>query len=815
MENITSAQQQNFLPDEEGIDIKKYIFMVLGHWWWFGISIFVGLTIAYLINRYSQQVYSADCSIIVGEEKPGTGSVENILDELTKIRVSRRKAVVENEISILKSYKLARTAIEELDFGISYMAVGRRGFVQSSMYKNSPFVVEFDISKNNPINYPIYITILSADKYRLIINDRYNIDREMQFGEKFEHETFGFTMLLRDPKSFDAETMSGKKYFFYRNDINSLTKQYLSALMVEVNDEKGAVLTLTMQGFVPEQVADYLNKLSDVYLQTNLDEKNRISENTMRFIDEQLSGIVDSLEITGLKLQQFRSANKVIDLSKEGNFLYEQVQNLQSERAMLDMQSKYYQYLRDYISGKKEDNEVVAPSVVGIQDNLLNSLVEELNKLFSQKRQLSYSVSDNTPQLVLLNTQISNSRKSLQENLKSLVESNNIAIENLRGRINKIDLEVQKLPGTEKQMIDIQRKFKINDQIYTFLLQKRAEAGINKASNTSDHRILDIAMPENAVKVKPKSSMNYMMGFMAGAAIPLALLLLLDFFNNKITDRKYLENHIKVPIIGNIGHNDISSEIPVSDNPKSGMAEAFRAIRSNLHFILKNPQAKVIAISSAVSGEGKTFFSVNLATILAMAGKITLIISLDLRRPKVHRIFGMENEEGISTYLIGKTKYNDIIKETEIENLYIAPAGAVPPNPAELIATDKMGEFMKKACEGFDYVIIDTPPVGIVTDALSLKDYIDAFVFVIRHNYSDRHVIEMINNLQKRNIFKNVCVVVNDIQLKGYYGYTYKYGYQYGYGYSSQFNQYEDYIKNSPAEKLLLTIRKTFKKRDK
>lgn len=793
MDNTSADRQQTVLiPEEEGIDIKKYIFLILGHWWWFAISIFVSLTIAYLINRYTQVVYSASCSIIVGEEKSETGTIENILDELSKVRTNKRKAVVENEITILKSYKMARMALEELDFNVDYIAVGRRGIAEMQLYNQCPFIIEIDTNQFNLINHGVFITILSDKEYRLDIDDKFEISRRMKFGEKFEHESFHFTVFQRDSLNFNYNNLTNKKYYFIINSINNLANQYRSSLNVEVNNEKGAILSLSMQGFVPQQLTDYLNKLSEIYLKNNLDEKNRASENTIRFIDQQLSGIVDSLEITGLKLQQFRSANKLIDLGKEGNFLYQQVQELQSEKAMLEMQANYYNYLLDYITVRNENSEVVAPGVVGIQDNLLNELVKTLNELLLKKRQLKSSINDNSPLLVSIDNQINSSIKSLKENIHSLVESNVIAINKLNERISKIDVEVQKLPGTEKQMIDIQRKFKINDQIYTFLLQKRAEAGITKASNNSDHKILDRARPENVLLVKPKYSKNYLIGLLGGLAIPLILILLIEFFNTKISDRNYLENRLKAPIIGNIGHNDSTTELAVNSNPKSSMSESFRAIRSNIQYILKDPQSKVIAVSSAISGEGKTFCSVNLASILALAGKKTLIVSLDLRRPKVHRIFDLENKDGISTYLIGKTEYSNLFKPTMIPSLFMTSAGPIPPNPAELIGTEKMAEFITRARKEFDFIIIDTPPIGIVTDALVLKDNIDSFLFVIRHNYSDRQVIELINDLHIRKVFKNICVVVNDIQLKGYYGYSYKYGYQYGYGYSYHYNQYED-----------------------
>ncbi|MCG8702370.1 MAG: polysaccharide biosynthesis tyrosine autokinase, partial [Bacteroidales bacterium] len=392
------------------------------------------------------------------------------------------------------------------------------------------------------------------------------------------------------------------------------------------------------------------------------------------------------------------------------------------------------------------------------------------------------------------------------------IEGNKIAISDYDEQISKVETEIQKLPSTERQLINIEREFSINDQIYTFLLEKRAEAGITKASNTADHQILDIAQPRNSVTIKPGTTMNYMIAMVSGVGIPLALLLLIDFFNTKINDRKYIENKLKVPVLGNIGHNEKGTELPINENPRSSLAESFRVLRTNLQYIFREPDqdSRVIAISSAVSGEGKTFTSVNLACILALAGNKTLLVSLDLRRPKIHKIFNLDNAEGVSTFLINKSNYENVITPTNINNLSVATSGPIPPNPSELLSSNKMKEFIKRSNENFDYVILDTPPIAIVTDTLTLKDSIDIFVFVIRHSYSDKQVIDLANDIKQKQMIKNVGVVINDIQIKGYYGYSYRYGYGYGYGYS--YNLADSYYEEESRDNSLLTkIRKSIK----
>ncbi|HBH48913.1 MAG TPA: tyrosine protein kinase, partial [Bacteroidales bacterium] len=504
---------------------------------------------------------------------------------------------------------------------------------------------------------------------------------------------------------------------------------------------------------------------------------------------QQLKGIVDSLESAGIRLQQFRSNNKLIDLSKEGSFLFEQMEQLQADKALLEINLRYYNYLLDYIKTHQEAGDVIAPSVVGISDELLNSLVLNLNELSLQLSNYRSSVQENLPQTTALKGQINNVRNTLQENLASLIGASELSMENLNNRIRKIEGEIRKLPLTERQYINIQRDFNINDQIYTFLLEKRAEAGITKASNIADHKILDKALPNNAIRIRPKPSSNYMLSLVVGFLIPLIIIILREFFNNKILGKRDIESATRVPILGSVGHNEKQSEIPVFENPKTALSESFRALRANLHFMLKEKNEKVIAVSSTISGEGKTFCAVNLAAIMAMAGKKTLLMGLDLRRPKIHRIFNINNDTGLSTYLAGRTEYQDIIQPTNVDNLAIVISGPVPPNPAELIGSERLVDFIDSMKKEFDYIVIDTPPIAIVTDALLIKDLINTYVFVIRHNYSDRSVLKLVDELYTRRGVANMSILVNDIQVKGYYGYNYSYNYGYGYGYTYRYGQ--------------------------
>src|SRR5512145_2628047 len=392
-------QYPEIFREEESIDIKKYLYRILYNWWWFALSIFLALTIAYLVNRYSEDIYRANCSVIVANENSPRGDIESVIEEMTNIRNRRTKAVVQNEITVLKSYKMSHLTLSNLDFGITYTAVGRRGIAESKLYNSSPFIVILDTTRMNQVNYPIYVTLLSPTKYRLTIDDKYGISREMYFGQKFEHESFNFTILPRTPESLKNLENFPLKYYFVIHELNGLVNLYRGGLNVEVNDEKGSILILSMTGPNKEQICDYLNMLSRVYIQSNLDDKNATSSNTIRFIDQQLHETIDSLQTAGVKLQNFRSANRIINISQEGNLLFEQMEILNTEKADIEIKNMYFDYIKRYIDSKKDNLDIVAPSVMGIQDPLLNSLVGQINTLNSERRNLQFSTNESNPRL--------------------------------------------------------------------------------------------------------------------------------------------------------------------------------------------------------------------------------------------------------------------------------------------------------------------------------------------------------------------------------------------------------------------------------
>lgn len=787
------TNQSENIFSEDNLDFRKYLFLVLRNWYWFAISIFVSLFGAYYINRFTEPIYSVSSSVIVRNDQQ-RGSLTGVEQMLEGMEIFRTNKAVENELEILKSYTLSRMAIAELkDFEINYVAIGR--FKNARIYNQAEFLVIPDSGHIQPANYPVFVTMVSDKEYRLQINEGKDISRLMKFGESFRESGFSFSIVLRNPEEYvrNGRQFIHEKYFFHFNSLHSLTNEYRSKLNVSINDpKKGSVVTLSLQGLNARQETDYLNKLMEVYLRRGLNEKNEIASKALEFIDEQLGFITDSLRRSESALQEFRLSNQIMDIGRESSAIFEKFEALQREKAELELHTNYFNYLFTYLEGKTAESNLVAPSLVGIGDPLLNSLVEQLNNLIFEKRMAEFTARENNPGILLLNNKIQSVTSALLENVRNLKENNRMAVGNINRRLLQVETELQKLPATERKLIDIQRQFNFNDYLYTYLLQKKAEAGIARASNVADNAILDQALYENALLVSPKRSLNYVIALFLGFGLPLLLLLVTDLLNTKIREKQDVENKTNVPILGTIGHNPVESEFPVYEKPRSSMAESFRALRTSLQYMLQEPGAKTISVTSTVTGEGKTFTAINLATVIAISGKKTLLVGLDLRKPKINRVFKLDKNTGLSTYLIGQSHLDEIHFPTFVENLSVVSAGPVPPNPAELLQSPAMEKFVDWAKENFEYIVFDTPPVAVVTDALIMSRFCNFTLFVIRQNFSEKRVVELINELHKRGDFKKIAIVVNDIKSPGYYGYDYGYRYGYGYGYGYGEGYYSD-----------------------
>jgi len=725
--------------------------------------------------------------MLIKDDRLGSAS-NNVANVIPGGDIFRSQQNMNNEIGILKSFSLNYRVMKQLkDFHVVYIGVGKRGIVEKMLYKSCPFKVLYD-SLELENTTPVGIEILQNNKYRIKINHSLNLDTIMNIGDRFNGHGFDFRIVPRDSIHNIFEKNSSNRYYFYFTNPGSLANEYRGQLSIVPIQKDASIVSLSVSGLVPEQEADYLNGLMQEYIHYGLEYKNGTADSTIKFINQQIKYISDSLMEVEERMENFRKTNKFFDISQEGAVIHNKLDKLDNEKTAFKLQLQYYDYLEEYFQNKNFNGTIISPSVMGITDQVLLRLVNELSDLKKERERLKFNLESNQPGFELIDNQAEEAMKALMENVRNGKASLLVSIKEVDRKLSGVDTLIDRLPTMEKKFINIQRKFDLDNTVYTYLLEKRAESGIAKASNLPDNRIIDYASAYGPIK--PKTRNNIAIAIMLGLILPMVLIALIDFFNDKVIDKKDVERKTSVPVIGYISHSDSKKEMTVVERPGSSLSESFRSVRTALKYYIKENEVAVITISSTISSEGKTFISSNLAAIIAMVGKRVLLIGLDLRKPRINKIFEFEDSPGMSTYLSGQCNYEVIIKKTGIENLFYAPSGPVPPNPAELLETELLKEFLERAKKEFDYIIIDTPPVAIVTDALLLARYVDINLFIVRQRYSSRNTLDLIEQLNKNGELKKMAIIINDISLTGYYGYGMRYGYSRGYGYSYGSNYY-------------------------
>lgn len=779
--------------NDDSLNIKRYLSLFLSNWYWFAFSLLIALTIAYGINRYSEKIYTVSSTILISDQNMG-GGVSGVENFIPGAALFRSQQNLKNEMGILHSFGLNTRVIDSLpEFRTEYFGVGKRNIVESRLYKRCPFVVITDSIDYQPQYFNVNIRIISPDNYILFAGNKTLPEDTLKFGERFRNYGFDFVIKLRDPANFVFNKDLSNKYYFRFLGTADLANSYRNKLVIYPIDKDATLLTLSVSGSIPEQEADYLNKLMDIYIHQGLEAKNRTADSTLAFINRQLRIVQDSLRVQESKLQDFRTKNGIVDISMRGSDIQTRLLKYEDDKSIIELRKQYFNYLRNYIDSKNETGDIVAPSTIGIESASLENLVGELAIQQKEKLKLAFNLLNDQSPMSLFDENIINIKKAIVENVDNNLKNLDINLANLNSNISSINQELTRLPKTERELLKIQRKYDVNNTVYTYLLEKLAETGIAKSSNDADNKIIDNAYTFNSYQIRPKARSNYIKSLLFGFMVPSIIITLLYYFNNRIIDNSDITRRTNTPIIGYISHNDSGREIPVVENPGSSLAESFRSVRTSLKYMIQDKEKPVISITSTVSSEGKTFVSVNLAAIIAMLGKKVLLIGLDLRRPRIHRILNMSNEEGLSTYLSRNCEVESVIKKTAVENLYYAASGPVPPNPAELINSERMRDFIEYARGEFEFVIIDTPPVAVVADTLLLSDFSDLNLFIIRQRYSSKNTLDLIQELYKGNRLKNMCIAVNDISLTGYYGYGLRYGYYKAYGYTYGKNYYGEY----------------------
>jgi capsular exopolysaccharide synthesis family protein len=775
---------------EDSIDIKAFLLKCYRHWYLFALFLVLSLSAAIIINKAKEPEFKVSAFILIHDE-------ENPLDPQNFIGSSLygNPFKLQNEIGILQSKSLTRRTLQTLNFFTSYYREDR--FRSVDIYDEVPFSLVTDTLFEQPLGVKFKLRFINDTLFSIqakakeaISHDfRSNSDTRIfdftfsdtvSFGELCGNQYCRFRILPNFHKL--SQISQNKSYSFQFNSLSMLVGKFR---IEDIEATKNSsILRMSVRCSNVRQGADYLNKLTEIFLIKGIERDDKIAETTIQFIDDQLKGISDSLRYSEDKLQKFRSARGATNIDYQAQQTYEQMEGLEDQLAELIVKSKYYSYLKEYLLKNNRVSDLIAPSSMDINDPLLNNLIIELTRLYSERTELSFNTIKDNPYIQSLELKINDIKANLIENIDNIIKATEISIGEIESRINDIDAAIGRLPESQREFLVIERKFKLNDAIYTYLLTKRSEVQISKASNLPSNEILDRAETDDYVQVSPNQKMNFLISLLIGILAPSLLIYLKDYFRNKVTDKSDLQSITNLPVIGNILHSSHKSARVVDEMPASVVSESFRSLRTNFEF-LSQQERNIVMITSIIKGEGKSFTCINLGTAFAQGNKKVVIIDFDLRRAKIKHYLDIEANTGLSRYLSNQAVLKDIIFHSGIRDLDVIPSGPLPPNPLDLIASERTAALFTELQKVYDVILLDSPPVALVSDALLLLKYANVKLIVVRQNYTPRNLlVSVLNDIEKRNI-SSLSLVMND-EKAGLNGYGYGYGYAYGYGHHDE-----------------------------
>lgn len=769
---------------EEKIDYREVFFKYLIRWPWFVVSVVLFLGIAVLYLRYTTPVYNISASVIIKDDKKGgSNGGMSALEDFGLISSSKN---IDNEIEIIRSKSLIKDVVTELNLHISYWRKGNIHSVET--YPLSPIRVDLATKEAAKLKDPLSIELSVLPGGKVVVQT--TID-EKPYTAHF------------DQLPAALPTSAGILHFSQGNDSTAVTepllftvtvasprqvaKAYTQALTVEPSSKTTSIALLSLQNTNKQRGEDFINKLIDVYNRDANDDKNEVAEKTAQFINDRILLINQELGHTEQELETFKRNAGLTDLSSDAQLTLTTFSEYDKKRVENETQINLIGYLSDYLAANKEATNIVLPANVGLTDTSLSAMINQYNERVLECNRLLRNSSESNPAISRLQATLIDMKAGLRTTLNSVRKGLLITQSGLKQQSNRFNRRISNAPSQERQLVSISRQQEIKAGLYLMLLQKREENAITLAATTNNSKIIDDALADE-VPISPKDNMIYLIALVLGISLPTAAIYVASLFQYKIEGRADVEKITTVPIVGNVPvAANIEGSIAVHENQNDLMTETFRAIRTDIQFVLGEGK-KVILVTSTTSGEGKTFVASNLAISFALLGKKVVIVGLDIRKPGLNKAFSLSYKEiGITQYLAHprSTDLMSLLQPSGITpNLTLLPGGTIPPNPTELLALDALVDAIELLKQRFDYVILDTAPVGMVTDTLLIGRVADASVYICRADYTQKMDYKLINELQKGNKLPHLCTIINGLDMKKKkYGYGYGYARNYGYGY--------------------------------
>ncbi|MCE7059712.1 tyrosine-protein kinase [Dyadobacter sp. CY343] len=769
MENQHLNWSNEQLDDQDSkFNLRNYLRGYVRYWYLFPICLALVLISAFFFLQVTQPVYIAKAKLLIKDSKKGaSGTGNDIIEEMAQFGGNK---LVENEIEVLKSQSLMEQTIRELQLDVTFET--KAGLKTVDLYKASPIVVRSEIISEFAYRNPMLIHIVDNDHFQ--INDE---EAKYRYGQKLRNP-WGVFSIMKGPSS-EYKTINIKFL-----DIKPLTIRLLGKLEISKPNPKSTVLELSFEDVSIQRGKDVLNKLLDVYVQSSLNDKNSEASNTLKFIESRLGLITGELGDVERDVESYKKNQGLTDISAESNLFLQNIKENDAQLNDVNIKISVLESVDNYIKNAGDGSP--APATYMINDPILVSLLTRYNELQIQKDKYAQTTQANNPLLGTINTQITNTRQAIRENVQNLRRGLDVTRQSLEAVNTKFSAGLRSIPQKEREYVGIKRQQSIKEGLYLYLLQKREETALGYAATVTDSRLVD-APSASLSPIKPQKLLVWFGSAAVGILLPFLIINLLLLLNNSVQTREEVEQLSRTSVIGEIGHMKAAQPQTLAGSvikmtSRSAVAEQFRALRTNLQY-LGDGNCRIIMFTSSVGGEGKSFVSINLAASLAYADKRVLLIGLDLRKPSLHDRLQISNKYGISNCLIGQGNYTDIIQPTGIHPKFdVLPSGPIPPNPSELISNGRLPVLLAELRKQYDYILIDSPPFGLVTDSALIEKYVDATLYLVRFNYTLVDHLKSIADLQRAKRFSNLSIIYNGVKYGGGYGYGYGYG-GYGYGY--------------------------------
>ncbi|AIZ63611.1 hypothetical protein PK28_07745 [Hymenobacter sp. DG25B] len=758
---------------------------------------------AFLYLQVKTPIYDFKATMMLGSQTSGSKQAQELLKLL---EIKDKSVKMEDEIGMVTSVAMVQQTMKRLPhFTTSYYVVPNTWVNaafplkkrQQSM-EESPFRVTPTPNAPQLTNVPILIDKLpdgrlhvraDADKGELknlqtgaVVRRLTNIhiNETIHPGTELKHPLLS----LRIDSNEGVPAEANAQYLITLNDVMSLVGQHLGRLKARATDHDSHIIELMTSGPVPKQEEQFLDTLMSVMLANEVEDKNRVGQRTLDFLDGEIAKMAASRQQASQDLSAFRSSRGVVNVDAQSSNRVSQLTNLQLERSRVATQRKYYQNMLSYLRSNRSLNQVVSPASMGISDPVLNNMVLQLADLSSQKAALGVNASADNPMVTVLDERMKTTREALNQTLSNLLRTSDIGLNDLDNQVSQVRGDLNRLPEDERRLAMLQSKSDFNDKNYNFLLEKRTEAAIALATNSTDKKIVDHAVMQGSGPSSPKPMFVGLIALLSGLIVPIGILLITQKVNRRIQSKEDLARVTDIPLLGVVAHASKADKQQMVHEPKGLVAESFRSIRVNLQYLSGGLEKKLIGVTSSVPGEGKSFCAVNLAAELAHSGRRVILVETDLRQPTMATYFAVPpSDKGLATYLSGLTTFEDSVRPSGVERLDVMTCGIIPPNATELLETPRMAELLERLRAEYDYIVLDTPPVGYVAEYFVLMRFLDANIYVVRQNYTDLSLLSQINDLHLEKKIKNVFLIINDV----HFAKTYEYRHRtkaYSYGYS-------------------------------